>query len=528
MQQLTLFLSLLFLATTLNAQYYAIDTIREVRITFEQENWEEILGNLKKRGKKERLLAKVTLDGMPFDSVGVRYKGNSSYHNTQKKDGRKLPFNIKLSYTDKKQATKEGFKTLKLSNIFRDPSYVREALSYEIARKYMPASQCNFVKLYINEEYWGLYNSTQSVDEKFLGAYFGDDDGTFLKCDPEWGWKKRENCPSTEFASLTYIGKDTLCYDGFYELKSDEGWGELSKLMEAIDEMPDTLEQLLDIDQSLWMLAFNNLLVNLDSYTGRLSHNYYLYQDLSGQFHPIIWDLNLSFGGFRFSGIGTSMSNEDMQKMSSMIHYKQKNDKRPLITKLLGKSLYRKIYIAHMKTMLEENFSNGLYKQRAAEIQDMITESVEADEKKLYPIETMRANIEKTQKAGNSNIIGVAELMEVRGEYLSNHPLFKRASPNIKTVSHEIENKTVMISATTDEIDQAWLVYRAGKGDIFKRIAMERAGEYTDGDAKEITWQVKVEKTDDLQYYIIAEGAKAASLSPKRASLEFYDLKKES
>ncbi len=528
MQRLLYFLPLLFVASTLSAQYYAIDEIREVRLTFKQNNWEEILSTLKERGKKERLIAQATLDGVAFDSVGVRYKGNSSYHNTQKSNDRKLPFNIKLTYTDKTQTTEEGFKTLKLSNIFRDPSFVREALSYEIARKYMPASQCNFMKLYINDEYWGLYNSTQSVDGKFLKENFGDNDGAFFKCDPEWGWKKKDSCPNTEYASLLYIGADSTCYEGFYECKSDEGWGELIKLMKAVKTMPNNLEEILAVDEALWMLAFNNILVNLDSYTGRLSHNYYLYQNQSGQFHPIIWDLNLSFGGFRFSGLGTSMSNEEMQRMSSFIHYKQKNTKRPLITNLLNNSLYRKVYIAHMKTMLEENFVNEDYKKRIKEIQDSIEESVKADKKRLYPIETLRANVNSTQRAGNSNIIGVAELMDARTDYLKNHPLFKKPTPTIINVSHEIVDEEVTVSATTENAEQGWLVYRYGKQDAFKRIKMEKGGVYQDGDKKEIIWQMTVNKTDDLQYYIIAEGAKAATLSPARASFEFHDLKTES
>jgi hypothetical protein len=35
----------------------------------------------------------------------------------------------------------DGYGTLKLANVYNDPSFVREVLSYEIARKYMPASQ---------------------------------------------------------------------------------------------------------------------------------------------------------------------------------------------------------------------------------------------------------------------------------------------------------------------------------------------------------------------------------------------------
>jgi spore coat protein CotH len=38
----------------------------------------------------------------------------------------------------------------------------------------------------------------------------------------------------------------------------------------------------------LWMLAFNNVFVNLDSYTGGFSQNYYLYKDENRRFNPVV------------------------------------------------------------------------------------------------------------------------------------------------------------------------------------------------------------------------------------------------
>ena len=58
------------------------------------------------------------------------------------------------------------------------------------------------------------------------------------------------------------------------------------------------IETVLDVDRALWMLAFNNVLVNLDSYSGAFRQNYYLYKDQNDRFDPIVWDLNMSFAGF--------------------------------------------------------------------------------------------------------------------------------------------------------------------------------------------------------------------------------------
>jgi hypothetical protein len=61
-----------------------------------------------------------------------------------------------------------GFTKLKLSNVIHDPTFVREVLAYEIARKYMPASLANYANLYINDTLIGLYTNVEAVDRRFV------------------------------------------------------------------------------------------------------------------------------------------------------------------------------------------------------------------------------------------------------------------------------------------------------------------------------------------------------------------------
>ncbi|MEN0048634.1 MAG: CotH kinase family protein [Bacteroidota bacterium] len=520
------FISFFSFATTAQ-DFYDIDQVQEIRITFAEENWEEILDSLKREGKKNRLVGDVKINGKDYPKCGIRHKGNSSFYSTSKAEEKKLPFNIKLTYTDKEQKTPEGYKTLKLSNVFRDPSFVREALSYEIARDYMPASKCNFAKLYINNQYWGLYNNSQSVDGKFLEEYYGDKEGTFFKCDPpDWQADVKSNCEKSDKASLMYVGDNVLCYQNFYELKSDSaiGWKYLIDLTKALQKPDKELEEMLDIDQILWMLAFDNVLVNLDSYTGRLCHNYYLYRDDSDQFHPVIWDLNMSFGGFRFLDEGKQLTNEQLQTISPFAHYKEKNEKRPLITNLLNEPLYRKIYTAHIKTILEEHFSNDAYKKRAKAIQAQVDELVKEDPNKLYSYEDFHTNLDTTVMLGRSKMIGVVELMEKRTAYLNNHPLIKKETPEFIGVEYEEQDTAISITTTTTSIEQCWLFYRYGESDFFHRVAMTKDGEQENEGVQEVNWLYEVPKQAGLQYYLVAEDKKTASLSPKKAAHEFHEV----
>ncbi len=511
------FLLFLFIGLTGNAQdFYNLNRVRDVKLEFAEQNWSQILDSFKLAGEDERLIGKATIDGILYDSVGVRFKGNSSYHNVRKTDSGKLPFNIKLNTVKKKQRLPGGQKTLKLSNVFRDPSFIREVLSYEIAGCYMPAPRANFVRLTVNGVPLGLYNNSESIDKLFLKNHFGYKKGILFKCDPSWAAAPIEGCLAGDKASLMYQGEDSLCYESNYELKSDHGWKALIELCHALENGREP-DELINVDRTLWMHAFNNVLVNLDSYSGRLCHNYYLYKDSFGRFQPIVWDMNLSFGGFRFDGTDSKpMTDEELQEFSMFAHYKNPN--RPLISKLLNVPLYRKVYLAHVKTILEEFFSSGKYTERARTIQSAIDFYVQNDPNKLYSYEAFKNNLQATELAGKSKIIGIKELMETRITYLTNHPLLKKAPPKIAGLTHREEgDSSVLISCNAKDAETLWLCYRYKPHAPFKRLAME-----TDGGE---SYRAAIDYGADLQYYIIAEGAKRASLSPARAAFEYHSLK---
>ena len=525
------FLFVLFIGgfSALQAQdiFSSSTEVKDIYLNFMQPNWLALLEAQKLAGEDERILASIKIDGVTYDSVGVRYKGNSSFFNVNKSGSKKLPFNIKLDYIRKKQELPNGQESIKLSNVFRDPSFLREVLSYEIVGNYMPSPRAGYVRLYVNGEPYGLYNITEPVDKVFIKKHFGYKKGTLIKCDPKWKVTPIEGCPVGDKASLQYLGDDPECYQKLYEFKSKKkGPKRLIKLAKALKENPEEIEKMLNVDQVLWMHAFNNVLVNLDSYTGRLCHNYYLWRDSFGIWQPFVWDMNLSFGAFRFNGIDSRpMSDTDMQKMSMFIHYKTKNEKRPLITNLLGISIYRKTYVAHVKTILEDYFLNGKYKESALKLQAAIDQIVMSDTNKLYSYETYKENFRSTTMAGKSKIIGITELMDARTEYLRQHPLMKKTDPKIEKVEDVLENNMVKIRAIIKDSEQAWLYYRSKSGAPFKRTLMNKNSETSNVVSASSDFELILEPTEIIQYYILAEGDKTVSLSPKRASFEFYSVK---
>ena len=201
------------------SDFYDVDTVREIRVYFHQSDWDALLDSFYVLGDNDRVLADIIIDGSSYDSVGIRYKGFSSASVNRVKN----PFNIKLDYIIDGQ-DHQGIDKLKLSNVIQDPSFIREVLSYEISRKYLPSSQANFTNLYINDTLWGLYTNVESVNKSFLINHFDSKYNAFVKCNPE----NLNVQISAENSNLSNThGTDSTNYESYYSLKSDYGWTDL-------------------------------------------------------------------------------------------------------------------------------------------------------------------------------------------------------------------------------------------------------------------------------------------------------------
>lgn len=507
-----------------SADFYSGGT-QEVRIELPYTNWDFKLDSIKKKNPDARLAGTALVNNMRFDSAGIRFKGNSSYFRTRNETYKKLPFNIKLDYKLKNQKLPGGYTTIKLSNAFLDPSFVRDPLAYEMIRMYMPAPMCNFAKVHVNGKFFGLYINTESIDEKFLEKHFGTSTGYIIKCDPD-NWKRvrsQTGCPKGENASLTYLNDNQGCYDAFYEVDDPGAWKPLLNLIKVLNKTPEKIESVLDVDQTLWMLAINNATVNLDSYNGSLSHNYYLWADTTGVCHPLIWDLNMAFGGWRRNFSFEEMKDEELIQYHPLTEIN--NTKRPLISKLLRNPLYQKIYLAHFRTITNDWLKSNQWLTRAQTMMKEIDPWVKADSLKLYSYADFQNSLDKTMKSGPDNVIGLRQLLEKRTQWLAQLPLLNKPQPVITDVKHAITGASVKITAKLSAATKGWLMYRSDKMFAFTRTAMYDDGTNGDATAGDGIFTASVKGYLVKHYYIVAEGEEAAAILPERASHEFFEIK---
>ncbi|HDQ99740.1 MAG TPA: T9SS type A sorting domain-containing protein [candidate division WOR-3 bacterium] len=495
----------LLMAAVATAGFYDDDRVNRVELRFAERNWREILDSLYARGEGERLVGEAVINGVRFDSVGVRFKGNSSYHPSRRKN----PFNIDLNYLIPGQRI-DGHGTLKLANVFKDPSFVREVLSYEIARRYMPAGRANYANVHVNDTLIGLYTNVEDVDKRFLRERFYSDGNARFK---------GELTDTTRPAGWRYYGSDTAAYGLYYRLMSDSGWRELIGFLDTLNNHPAATEELLNVDRHLWFLAFHIVMVNLDAPVN-MPQNYYLYRDDSDRFNPVIWDLNENFGAFRDLLGSGQLSLAQMQQLDPFLRGADPN--YPIASRIFPNPRWRRAYVAHARTMLEECFACGWYEDRALELQDVIDADVRADPNKFYSYNDFHNNVNRSVGSGPLAIVGLTELMQARTSFLLSRPEFRASPPVIAAPACEparpAPGTEVRFTVRVENADSVFLGWRRHPTGRFHRLAMAASDR---SDAYAVTLRPGA---GELHYFIYAENAEAAAFLPARAEHEFFTL----
>lgn len=504
-------------ATLVGAQsLYDLNQIQEIRIYLSQPNWDYRMDTAKAGSDSYLLADSVRINEAVFKKCGVKYKGNSSYDPGRSKN----PLHIKLDFD--KDVDYQGFTDLKLGNGWSDNSMIREPLSYAILRQYMDAPRGNFARVYINDDYYGIMNNAESIQKRLLLDRFYSSKHAYFKCNPI-----SISAALGGGSNLAWLGTNLANYDSRYELKSDEGWGELIGLCDTLNNHFAVFDQIADVDRFLWMLAFNNVLVNLDSYSGTFRQNYYLYRNHRQQWIPIVWDLNMSFGGFSVAGgIVGALTTSTMPTMSHNLHRSEAG--WPLIFKLLNDPFYSRMYLAHMRTINNEQFVDGQYKTLANTLHALVDQAVQEDPNYLstheYFQQSLTTHTPGSNGAGTSP--GIFLLMDARANYLKN--VLSAAPPVISEVS--VDNlgpfgETGIVRAKVTNATGVFLGFRHSKTERFVRVPMYDDGLHGDGEANDGVYGAECPLlAPRVQYYLYAENQQTGAFSPERAEYEFYQI----
>jgi hypothetical protein len=512
----SLSLALLLVAARGIAQpaLFDLGSVREIKLRFAQADWRTQLEALYVQGDNGRLIGDIDIDGTELRDVAVRFKGYSSYSTGRIKN----PFNIDLNAVRAGQDY-QGFNKIKLSNVFQDPSFLREVLTYEIARNYMPASRAAYANVWVNDTLLGLYNVVEDVGRDFVHEHFGTRDGSFFKGNPPTVDLTGENCSLSDAP-----GADSAAYYGIYSIQSDHGWGHLLELIDALNHHPERIDSVLNVDRALWMHALNYALINFDSYVG-YAQNYYLYRDADGLWNTIPWDMNMSFGAFRLSDASTYWNGFSIAQAMNIDPLSHHNGvsvlPRPLMRALFSDPMRRRMYIAHIRAILEDQVMGGSMAQWVLQLRALIDAHVQADPNKFYTYQGFLDNL-TDPVSFTIAYPGLWQLMNGRVAYMQTYPGYT-GQPVFGIRQHAPHDvavgQPITITCPVSGADTVFIAFRFAERGVFKRMAMLDDGLHGDGEAGDGVYGASfIAESNLIEYYLYAENAAAGEFTPRGAA----------
>ena len=531
MNNLRKLLSVILFSSLSGQELYDPYTVHNMNIEFYNSNYDSILQARWYADDKSYLLADITVNGVIYDSVGVRYKGNSSFVEPNNSGNPKLPFNIDVEFVHDDQNVM-GYEKLKLSNSIFDPTFVRETIGYLSSGFYLPTPVTGYMNVSIYGEELGLYVNAESINKQFLRKHFGNDDGTFFKCEPQFQYGE----DYLAWPDLVWHGADSNAfeYQKGYELKSDHGWSDLIELISTLNFHTENIENILNVDRVLWYFASSVVMPDLDSYIFPfLPHNYYLYQNASGQFEVIPWDKDQSFGGSVINLFLLFGGNEYWVYNHPPFYY-ENSLTRPLFSKLMQVPLYKMIYTAHMRTIIDEIYNAEYYYSWATEIQDSIETYALDDPNLFYPFtfgDYFRYNVTNYLSTNYIDICGIVSTVGPRRTYLLNNSEIAKSAPTISSVNQNNSNPfpgdSVFINATVENATQVELMITINEySTFFQSIEMYDDGMHNDGYENDNVYGALVpyiSNGEHIKYYVRARDNDAIILEPRKAEREFFE-----
>jgi spore coat protein CotH len=350
---------------SLDDQVFPKDKVVDVKITLDPDDFQDMLDNA---SAEEYKAASVEYNGIKFDNVAVRTKGNLSLRSVvQMTDSDRYSF--KISFDEYVNQNLFGITKINLNNNYSDASYMREFLTYELAESVgLPTPKYSFVNVYVNDELKGFYLAVEQIGDAYLERNFGNAYGALYK-----------GVMTGQGSDLTWLGDDPSLYTGL-EMKSDKSNDDI--LIDMLDELNNgtDYEKYIDVEESLKYIALNAVTANMDSYLGGNKQNYYLYED-DGIFSILPWDYNMAFGGM---GSADVLIDEPTQGALA---------ERPLIAKLLANDEYKAKYHEIVSEMINGYLADDTFQARMDELDTMISSYVKADPSAFYTFEQYESGL---------------------------------------------------------------------------------------------------------------------------------------
>lgn len=190
---------------------------------------------------------------------------------------------------------------------------------------------------------------------------------------------------------LKYIDENADSYSNIFDnAKTDISNADKTRLINSLKTLSsgENIENVVDMDAVIKYFVVHNFVLNFDSYTGSMIHNYYLYEK-DGQMQMIPWDYNLAFGGFSQAGGAESLINYPIDSPVSGGN----TEDRPMIAWIFNNDEYTGLYHEEFDKFISEFFESGYFENMVDEVSSMIAPYVEKDPTKFCTYDEFETGI---------------------------------------------------------------------------------------------------------------------------------------
>jgi spore coat protein CotH len=317
--------------------------VTSIYITIHADSLQEMIANLESEHEYPAQFI-FQSDGLndTVQNIGFRLRGNTSLNAAKKSF--KISFNTFVTGGQWQELEK-----INLLATVNDPSLIRSKLSHDLFRKFGVASaRTSYTRLYINDEYRGVYLNVEQIDERMAAAYFdGQGDGNLYKC--------------TYPADLNFISNNPQDYqvalwgEQPYDLSTNDylyDYSDLSNFIATLNNTPADylscdLPAVFHVSDFLKITAIDVLLGNWDNYSF-LKNNYYLYHDqLTNRIRFIPYDLDNTLG---IDWIGIDWTTRPLYNWS------MDGEARPLYTRIMQNPAYRNLFSQYIDDLCNTHF----------------------------------------------------------------------------------------------------------------------------------------------------------------------------
>jgi hypothetical protein len=318
----------------------------------------------------EYVRADLEFEGREFRDVGVRYKGNGTY--LQSQGGLKRSMKIDLNRNVKGQSL-AGVSTINLHNCVTDASWMNEVLSYRLFREAgVPAPRTAYARVYVtapgvhDRRYFGLYSLVENVDGDFLEDRYQTRKGALLK-------------PVTP-EPFTDLGDDWAQYRQTYDPKTPVSRAESQRVIDFCQlvsraedaEYRAKVGDYLDLEEVARFMAVTVWLSTLDSILGPGQNFYVRLSPTTGRMEFMPWDLDHSFGQFPLIG-----SQEQREKLSIA---KPWQGERRFLSRLFNLDSFQSLYRARLREIGETLWKPERLKGQVDELAKAIRPAVQEED----------------------------------------------------------------------------------------------------------------------------------------------------